>query len=160
MCSDIVKAFKWLCDTLEEIDGPSNDVISPLLNECLDCVNNIIPHHCVIHENCKQEICGFVKLKEEHPDWTDKKLFNEEYDKKSHFNNVFMLLSEDGMKAVQNIITKNVNKKNIKWLCAMKSSNSFKNFWNCATVHSEGKQINLSQMDAWASSLYGIMAQK
>jgi hypothetical protein len=68
----------------------------------------------VIHENCKQEICGFVKLKEEHPDWTDKKLFNEEYDKKSRFNNVFMLLSEDGMKAVENIITKNVNKKNIK----------------------------------------------
>jgi hypothetical protein len=84
MCSNIVKAFEWLRDMLKEIAEPLNAVKSQLLRECLDCVNNIVLHHCAIHENCKPDICGFVELKEQHPDWTDEQL-DAEYDKTSCF---------------------------------------------------------------------------
>ena len=71
MCSDIVKAFKWLLDKLKELDERTDDRVRPLLIECLDRVHNIVPHRCAMHANCEPDICGFVKLKEEHPDRTD-----------------------------------------------------------------------------------------
>jgi hypothetical protein len=41
-CSDIVKAFKWLHDTLEEIDVPSDDVtvssLKGVKGNCKECV--------------------------------------------------------------------------------------------------------------------------
>lgn len=69
MCSNIVKAFEWLHDMLKEIAEPLNAVKSQFLRECLVHVNNIVLHHCAIHENCKPNICGIVELKEQHPDW-------------------------------------------------------------------------------------------
>jgi hypothetical protein len=97
--------------------------------------------------------------KEEHPDWTDEQLVVK-YDKMARFNGACMLLSDDGIKAVQRVITKNINKDNILQLAAMKSSNSSEKFWMCATVHSEGKRLNLAQTDAWESVLYGVVGQK
>jgi hypothetical protein len=159
MCGDVISAFKWLRAKLKTLTDPSDAVLGEVQEECLDRLDSIVPHHCGRHGSCKTDVCGFVKLREEHPDWTPEEL-DAEYDKTARFHGEYMSLSEESMKTVQSVISKRVNKENIARLAAMKSSNASENFWMCASVHSQGKRLNLSQTDAWESVLYGVVAEK
>jgi hypothetical protein len=68
MSNDVESTFKWLHEALLALDCPMNDVIDLLHKDCLDCLANIIPHHCGHHESCTADICGFIKVSQEHLD--------------------------------------------------------------------------------------------
>ena len=159
LCGDVISAFKWYREKFEALENPSESRIDALQTDCLKRLENIVPHHCGMHGLCQSDLCGFVKLKEEHPEWDPEKL-DAEYDKIARFNGAYMSLSERGMEAVSRVITKRVNKGNLSRLAAMKSSNASENFFMCATVHTQGKRLNLDQTDAWESILYGVAAEK
>jgi len=139
MCNDVIQAFRWLRDKLKTLENPSDDDREVHLNKCLERLGNIVPHHCGDHSTCKAEVCGFVKLKEEHPDWSAEQL-DEEYDKVARFKGEYMCVPADGAKKILGVITRSINKNNISQLAAMKTSNGSENFWTGVTVHSEGKR--------------------
>lgn len=105
------------------------------------------------------DVCGFVKLKEEHADWTDAQL-DAEYDKTDRFKGEYMSLSDSALKKVSGVITKKINKGNIGQFAAMKNSNSPESFLSGSVVHSDGKGLNLSQADGWKISLDGVVCER
>jgi len=159
MCGDIVSILKWLRKKMEDLDDSSDDVVDSLLEDCVGRLANVVPHHCGLHEECVSDMCGFVKLKEEHPDWSDEML-DVEYDKTARFNGKYMSLSNKSREKVSGVITKKMNKNNIERLAAMKTSNSAENFFMGASVHSEGKRLNMGQENAWRAALYGVVCER
>lgn len=155
ICGDIISVLKLLRQKLQDLLNPSAEVLDSMMDECLDRLANIVPHHCGLHENCVADMCGFVKLKEDNPEWSDDKL-DEESDKIARFNRECMSLSDEGREKVSGVISKKITKKNVGRLAEMKNINNSENFWNCTTVHSEGKRLNVAQAEAWKSALYGV----
>lgn len=103
MCADadVISNLKWCREKFEALENPSEPMRDASQTECLNRLDNIVPHHCGMHESCQSDTCDFVKLSKDHPDW-DAEQLDAECDKTAHFNGEHMSLSEKGMKAVQN----------------------------------------------------------
>ena len=65
-----IKSINSDCSTIMEEYEKQGAQNAAAAKACLEQIDDIVPHHCDQHYNCKYEKwCSYLKVKNEHPDW-------------------------------------------------------------------------------------------
>lgn len=121
--------------------------------KCLRRINAIVPHHCGKHHRCEwEEVCGYLKIKNNNPTWTETQI-QEEYARTGRFGGKVMGLSQHGINAIKKVLFKRFDTKSIDRVARCLSSNSAEGFFGGTSKFSGGKRLCLEHTDLWRSML-------
>ena len=66
-----IKSINSDCSTVMEEYKKQGAQNAAATKACLEQIDDIVPHHCGQHYNCKYEKwCSYLKVKNEHLDWS------------------------------------------------------------------------------------------
>ncbi len=121
--------------------------------KCLKRIRAVIPHHCGDHSKCEwDDVCGFLKIKNENPTWTLDQVLAQ-YAKKGRFNGKKMGLSHHGIHVLQRVLFKRFDAKSVDRVSKCLSSNPAEAFFGVVVKFSQGKRLCLEHTDLWRSML-------
>lgn len=155
-----LKAVSW-----DQDRGPTEDQIDKTFCD----INNILPHVCGDHRNCKDEsLCSYIQMKNSNPEWKDKvSLTAEEEDELNHqmyrqkktlqYN---LGLNRDGIFKVQREISLRYNKKSLYQLSRMLTCNENEGMWGNLTRHTQGKRLNQNYGPGYEAGLQLVLGKR
>jgi len=133
-------------ESIKEYNEKRGDSIA--IQSCLDQLGSIICHHCGDHSKYKNEnFCTYRRVKKANPNWDEDQIRQEAaLQCKLHGGRTIDLL-ENGIATLEKIIDKRFNMKSIDHIAKLRCTNDSEKLWQMASVFSEGKRLNLYQID-------------
>jgi len=141
------------CDSVTDDDKKKR--LKTLLRE----ISAVIPHHCGIHNKCTSNMCRYLQIRNEHPDWPSREVVAE-WDKGNEFGGKIMAIDNDCIDELTKIFTSRINSKTAHSVCKMESTTDVEEINSMTVKWTGGKRKNYSGGDGYKGALHRSVGHK